>query len=938
MIEQMLFVLFIVLGGFSNITSQTAVLKGRVVDSNSNEPITEAIVRVSSKPFLTQTNGDGFFYLSDESLPKGEQVLEISKENYIPLRIPITIYGNKVINLDPILLEIDIRTLETQFGTISITDDMIDDEVGITHSISGLLQASRDVFSRAAAYDFSATFFKPRGMDNSYGSLLINGVEMNKVYDGKPQWGNWGGLNDAQRIRNRSKGITANKFTFGGITGTTNISMRPSDYKQGGKFSYAMANRSYKGRVMESYFSGMNKNGWGFMAAVSRRFGESGFKEGTSYNANSFFVSIEKKFNSKHILNILGLYSPVNRGRSASITKEAYQLKGIKYNPNWGIQDGLGIQDGRIRNSKIIEIKEPLFMINHYFAISDKTQLNTNLAIQLGSIGSTRLEYGSQRNPFANYYQRMPSYFLRHDILTPYNYYQAYLAEQEFKKNGQLDWKSLYDANRISTNSLSAFVLQKDVVDDRSIIGNSILRTELSDSFTLNASIQMKKLKSERYAEIDDLLGGEGYLDLDYFSINDYGIFGNQTQSDLQNPNRKVYEGDRFNYNYLLDASVISGFGQLQFFNRKWDLFAGVGINSTSFQRTGIFENGHFPGERSLGESENIQFFDFGIKGGGQYRFNGRNFIELNLGYRTKAPLLKHVFSNPRQNNDIVEGLSIESIQNIDLSYFFRSPRFRFQISGFYLNLFNSTELGFYFTQNALGNETNNAFVQEIVTGISKQNTGFELGVEAEILQGFKLKGAASYGQNIYNNNPKLYLAGDDFSGGNDIDERGIREVQLKNYRVASGPEKAFQVGFEYRSDEYWWCGLTANYFYDSFIDLNYLRRTTDFHTDTDGQPFNGYNEETARELLFQESFPDYLLMNIVGGKSWKAPKCIIGFFASISNLLDQDYVSGGFENSRNSSYRQLLEEDRRVNGPLFGNHYFFGNGVSYYINTYIRF
>jgi hypothetical protein len=932
MIKQISFVLFLIIGGFSNIISQTTVIKGRVVDSNSYAPIEEVNVRLSSKPISTLTDNNGIFFFSNEDLPKGEEVLEISKENYTPLRIPIIIYNSKIIDLDPILLEIDIRTLDSHFSVISITDDLIDDDSGITHSISGLLKASSDVFSRAAAYDFSATFFKPRGLDNSYRSLLINGIEMNKIYDGKPKWGDWGGLNDVQRIRNRTNGVTANHFSFGEINGITNISMRTSDYRKGGKFSYALANRSYRGRIMASYFSGLNNRGWGYMAAVSRRFGESGFKDGTNYNGNSFFISVEKKFNSKHSLHVMGLYSPIKRGKSTSITKETYRLKGIKYNPNWGIQNG------RIRNSKTLEIKEPLFMVNHYYAISEKTKINTNLAIQTGNIGSTRLEYGNHRNPFANYYQRMPSYFLRHDILNPYNYYQAYLAEQELLRNGQLDWISLYNANKNSSNLLSTYILQKNVIDDQMIIGNSILKSKLSDSFIFNASLQLKKLKSERYAKIDDLLGGEMYLDVDYFSINDHGIDGDQSQSDLQNPNRVVFVGERFNYNYKLDAFVISGFLQLQILNRKWDVFAGVEINNTSFQRTGKFENGHFPGERSLGESENVQFFDFGFKSGGQFRFNGRNFIEINGGYMTKAPLLKNVFSNPRQNNDIVKGLSNESIQNLDLSYFFRSQLIQFRLTGFYLNLLNSTEQGFYFTQNALGNETNNAFVQEIVTGISKQNIGIELSIEANILTGLNLKGAASYGQYIYNKNPRLYLAGDDFSNGNDIEERGLREVHLKNYRVASGPEKALQIGFEYRSDEYWWCGLTANYFYDSFIDLNYLRRTSDFYTESDGQAFNDYNEETARKLLSQESFSNFLLMNIVGGKSWKAPKCIIGFFASISNVLNQEYISGGYENSRNSSYRQLLKEDKREHGPLFGNHYFFGNGVSYYLNTYIRF
>jgi hypothetical protein len=887
---------------------------------------------VSSGAFFTKTDLGGLFKISDGSIPLGEQVLEITKTNYKPLRIPIIIYKNKTINLDPILIEFDIRSLENPFGIISLEDDLMDEDKGLAHSFSGMLQATDDVFTRAAAYDFSTTFFKPRGLDNSYGVLMINGVEMNKIYDGKPQWGDWGGLNDVQRQRDQILGIRATKYSFGGLSGTTNISMRSSDYKKGGKFAYTLANKSYSGRMMASYFSGMSINGWSYMTAVSRRFGKSGLKEGITYDANSFFLSIEKKFNSKHSLHVMGLYSPIRRGRSSGITKETYQLKGLNYNPNWGLQGN------HIRNSKMTEIKEPVFMINHYFNISDKTFLNSNLAIQTGSIGASRLEYGNHRNPYANYYQRMPSYFLRHDILSPFNYYQAYLAEQELLEDGQLDWKSLYEANRRTTNSLSAYVVQKDVVNDRYINGNIILKSDLSEAFTLNASVQSKNLKSERYAQIDDLLGGEGYLDVDHFSINDYGIGSDEVQSDLKQPERIVRSGDRFNYNYQLDAMENSGFGQLQYYNKKMDLFTGIGVKRTSYQRIGIYENGHFPGDRSLGESKKIEFFNFEIKGGLQFRANNKNFFELNGGYMTKAPHLKHVFANPRQNNDIVQGLTNESIRTADLSYFFRSPWLHFQITGFHINLLNSTEIGFYFTQNALGNETNNAFVQEIVTGISRKNTGIEIGFEASIHHEFKLKGAASYAQYIYDKNPMLYLAGDDFPDGNDINERGIREVYLKNYRVASGPEKAFQLGFEYNSDEYWWFGMTANYFYDSFSDLNYLRRTVDFHSDTDGQPFNDYNMEIARKLLQQESFSDYLLVNIVGGKSWKASNCIIGFFASLGNVFDQEYVSGGFENSRNSSYRQLLEEDNRKHGPLFGNKYFFGYGASYYLNTYIRF
>jgi hypothetical protein len=60
---------------------------------------------------------------------------------------------------------------------------------------------------------------------------MINGVSMNKSYDGRPQWGNWGGLNDATKsgIYYRYR---PSDYTFGGI-GTQEINTRASIYRTG---------------------------------------------------------------------------------------------------------------------------------------------------------------------------------------------------------------------------------------------------------------------------------------------------------------------------------------------------------------------------------------------------------------------------------------------------------------------------------------------------------------------------------------------------------------------------------------------------------------------------------------------------------------------------------------------------------------------------------
>ncbi len=915
----------VLLSGISML-SQEAIVKGRVVDTNSSDPIQDVAIRIQSSDIGTLTDASGMFSITGSSLPQGEQVLLVSKDGYIAQKIQIIIQNGETVNLDPLLLVQDLTQIEAEIGIISLTDNELDQDEGTSFSISGLLQASRDVFLNAAAFDFSATFFRPRGLDNANGKVLINGIEMNKQFSGRPQWSNWGGLNDVQRNREFTMGMKANEYTFGDLAGTTNIVMRASQYRKGGRVSYAIGNRSYTGRVMGSYNSGLNKEGWAYSVLLARRYGNEGFIEGTSYNANSFFASVEKKLNDNHSLNFSAFWTPNRRGRSTAITEEVYRLKGRKYNPNWGYQEG------DKRNSRIRDISEPVIMLNHFWSINEKTTLNTNLGYQFGGIGNSRIDSGGNRNPLGNYYQKLPSYFLRDPNPTPYDYQQAYLAQQEFVNNGQLNWESLYQGNANSSSGFAQFVLQEDRVDDTQLTFNSILATSLTDNIQLNAAVNYRRLKSENYAEIIDLLGDKKYLDIDYFS--DENIL-----SDLQNPNPLFGEGERYKYNYEINANILSTFIQAQFKSVKVDYFIAANFGQTSYQRTGLFENGYFPGNRSLGDSEKKTFSTYGFKGGATYKITGRHLLDLNAGYFTKAPNIRNSFANARQNNDFVEGLTQEKIQNIDLSYIYRSPIIKARLTGFYSKFTDGTDIGFFFTQNALGTDDNNAFVQEVVTNIDRRNIGIEMGIEAQITTTVKLKAATSVGQYIYTNNPLFYLSSDDFGNeGNDISTREIREVALKNLHVAGGPERAYQVGFEYRDPDFWWMGITTNYFSNAYIDVSNLRRTPDFYTDIDGQPYNDYDENIARELLRQEKFNDYMLVNIIGGKSWKIKKYFFGFFATINNVFNQEFITGGFEDSRRASYRQLIEEQNSPGGPQFGNRYFYGNGTTYYLNVYVRF
>lgn len=740
------------------------------------------------------------------------------------------------------------------------------------------------------------------------------------MYNGRPQWSNWGGLNDVQRNQMFSMGMSANEYNFGHLAGTTNIIMRASQYSKGGRISYASSNRSYRGRIIGSYNSGLSKNGWAYSVLIARRYGDEGYINGTLYDANSFFASVERKLSKHHSLNLTAFYTPNRRGKSSPNTQEVYDLKGNQYNSYWGKQDG------EIRNSRIREVKEPIIMLNHFWNISPKTELNTNIGYQFGKTGNSRLGYDNVPNPDPSYYKNLPSYFLS-DPNNP-DYEGAYRAYSSFVNNGQVNWLNMYETN-ILYGGTSRYYLYEDRNDDTQLVANTILNSRLSDYIEINASFNYRNLKSNNFASMKDLLGGNEYLDVDTFNS------GDAAQNDLNNPNRLIGVGDKFKYNYEIDATDYNGFVQAQFSYSALDFYFAAKAGKTNYQRNGLYRNGSYPDtNESFGKSKKLNFTSYGAKAGFTYKLTARHALELNTAYFTSAPTIRNSFSNSRQNNSTVIGLAEEKNINVDGNYILRFPFIKARLSGYYTLMQDGSEISFYYADgiSVPGRSSTTAFVQEVLTGIGKKNIGAELGIEAQVTPTIKLKAAAAYGENTYNSNPDLYITSDD------LDEpRFFGKSFLKNYKIAGGPQQAYQLGFEYRDPRFWWFGATANYFNQAYINISPLTRTENFYLDNDGMPFNDYDPEKARQLLKQEKFDPYMLVNIVGGKSWRVKGKYVGFFAVVSNILNKQYKTGGFEQGRNSNYR-TLSADTANDTPVFGSKYWYGYGTTYYINAYIRF
>ena len=916
--KQILSFMFVCFASIYSFAQQTTI-RGIVKDMMTSQPIDAVLVQLEGTDLSTITDNQGAFaFLLD--VPLGEQILLLSKNGFLTARYPIVVSEGSTLSLPDLMIEFD--DSDDDLFTITLSDDELNSDSSGADNISGLLSASMDIFQRTAAFEFSQSFFRMRGLNTDNGTVLMNGIEMNKLFDGRPQWSNWGGINDVLRSQELSVGLSPSAYNFGGLLGLTNINLRASNYRSGGRVTYSSSNRSYTNRLMASYASGMLDGGWAYAFTLGRRWGDEGFQDGTFYDANSFFVSVEKKINDKHSLNLVGFYTPNRRGKSSPNTQEVFDLKGTAYNEYWGWHDG------EKRNSRIRRIAEPVIMLNHYWDLSESSSLNTNVSYQFGELGNSRLDYAGGANPSPAYYQQLPSYFLADDDGP--DYAGAYQSEQSFRNGGQVNWNRIYDANL--TNNINgdyaAYVLYEDRSDDQQFTANTILESILSENVTLNAAVNYKRLKSHNFAEIVDMLGSNsGYLNIDSFD---------QVQFDMQNPNRVVGEGDTFRYNFNIDANVLSGFAQAQFKYNKVDFFLAGSYTATEYQREGLYQTETYA-DNSLGKGRKLSFGGIGAKGGFTYKFSGKHIFNVNAGYLTKAPSIRNTFTNSRENHAIVgdiTGVDIteEKITSFDANYIFRSSSVKARLTGYYTQMQDANEISFYFADGISGVDEGTAFVQEILQGIDKTHMGIEFGMEAQITPSIKLTGVASVGQFTYDNNPNLVLTSSDF-----VDGLNFGESNLKDYRIAAGPQQAASIGFEYRDPNYWWFGTTANFFADTYVDVSPLTRTQNFYLDTDGLPFSDYEPDLARELLHQERFEDYMVINAIGGKSWKIGDKYISLFVSLNNIFNQKFKSGGFEQGRSANYRSL-QEDAGNPKRVFGPKYWYGRGPTYFLNLNYRF
>lgn len=902
------------------ILAQQATVKGTVVDAVTGNPVAGAAVMLNDQGTVVITGPAGDFSISNAN--PGNDVIVIAAYGYNDLMQPVTLQSGVGSDLGSLRLG-KVSSADNAYDEsrqeIMYDQTAIEDEEGNDQSVGVLTGASDNVYYNAANYSFSLMRFRMRGYDSYLNTTYINGIPFNDLARGRFNYSTLGGMNRMFRNRTNTIGMGAAGYGFGNIGGSSNINTITESYAPGFNGSVAYTNAAYMFRAMALYSTGINKHGWGLTVGAIGRYANEGVIPGTFYNSGGYFLSLEKQFNPRHSLTLTTWGAPTQRATNSATYLEAYDLADNNlYNPNWGWQDG------KKRSSKIVETFDPTAIINWIWKPKTGTSLNTGFAFRSVNYSTSALNWYNARDPRPDYYRYLPSYWV--DNQEAYDLYTDLWHQASFR---QIDWDALYQANYLNnvankqnpdgTQKGSTYILENRHSNQLNFIFNSVLNHRLNDNMTLQAGVSANYTRAHYYKTIRDLLGGEFWLDIDQFSERDFPDNPELLQNDLNNPNRKVGDGDTFGYNYYINAIQAKAWIQNMITLPKWDINYGLELSYTQFQRDGKMRNGRSP-YNSYGKGETHRFDNGSLKVGATYKINGRNFISAHAEYTTQAPLFEYAYISPRIKDDAIDGLQSTRIVSVDLSYNWNYRRFRGSIGAFYTDMYDLTERTSYY------DDQYSTFMNYVTKGVKQNYKGIELGMAFKITPSLTATAAGTIASYRYKNNPTGVR-----SYENGMAPDTATTVYLKNYHIGGTPQTAVNIGLDWAAPRMWFFNINASWMGNAYVNQSPIRHEalTDLWT---AYPDAETLEQAVRSITAEDKLNNAFTVNLSVGKLiYLTRRTSLNVNVNVDNLLNK-------KNIMTYGYQQGRFDYTDFNRLKYPNKYYFAQGIKVFVNVGIRF
>lgn len=943
----------------------TGGVKGVVVDRSSKTALDGAVLKLYSgtqEIATVRTGADGSFYIPD--LKDGMYDLVIENSNYLQSKVNVTVNDGYVKNMFKLSLTPVHKVGEVDDA--SFTEFDLDDS-GYQDSPT-ILFGQNDVFNNIAGYNFSSVRFRVRGYSSESQDVYMAGVRMNDAITGYTPYSLWSGLNEAVRSKESVNGSEISDYGFGGYNGLTNIDPMASKVRTGWRGSVLTNSALYRLRLMMTYSSGELDNGWSYAFSASARLGGNDWIKGVYYRSFGYYGSVEKKFGEEHKLGLTFMAAPGQRGAQNGSTQEVYDLMGDNmYNSNWGYYNG------KVRNARVKKTHEPIAILKYDFTPeSKKLKASATVLYRFGKNGYTALDWYDAPDPRPDYYRNLPSYFFMDN--TDYNRlnYSKYMWakeqwEQDIPSITHINWDRLYAVNAMNSTAdgnRSKYVIEERRTDQQDLNFAANAKWSPVNYFTLAGGLSYKWNRTEYYKILDDLLGGDYYVNIDQFAERDYASSVTMYQNDLDyylknGKAQTLKQGDKYGYDYYANVRRAEAWVSGKFSKFGLDVALAGRIGYTKYWREGLLRKGLFPGLdangqpmtyegkvittydpitgdaiTSLGKSEVKDFLTGAAKLNVSYVISGGHRVYANAAFIADAPNFNQAFISPRTRNSIVPNLKTNKTLTADLNYAYSNSGYDVRVTGYYTAIKDQSKvMSFY-------DDAQNSFTNFAMSGIDQRHIGLELGFKVPLpVPNLALQGVVSYGQFVYTSNPKMYQTYDN-SAAIVEDTYGVTIPYWKSHPTADGktvkhyvsgtPQLATSLGLSWNKN-YWFVDADVDYFDFAYLDMNPLYRT-DMAT---SGPDKTVTPTEIEYMAAQEKFKGAVLVNASVGKSWYIKRNYqLGFSLQVKNILNTTNLrTGGYEQTRLVDNTVSKERYYR-----FDSKYFYMSGINYMLNIYFRF
>ncbi|WNH13786.1 TonB-dependent receptor [Thalassobellus suaedae] len=607
-----------------------------------------------------------------------------------------------------------------------------------TQEFPEILKATPGVYATRSGGGYGDGRVSLRGFSSENVAVMINGVPVNDMENGRVYWSNWAGLGDVTSSMQVQRGLGASKVAVPSIGGTINILTKSTDAEAGGNVFTGIANDGYLKYGM-TYSTGLSDKGFAATVSASKISGD-GYIDGGEFSGYNYFISLSQQLNEKNRLTFTAFGAQQTHGQrfNRSTISELLDTDSgpQKANKDWGYKNG------EVYHQSYNFYHKPQISLNHLWNINDKSALSTALYASFGSGGGRRDE-GSKIGS--------SDYRIGGAGLQPIDFDKVV---EENIANGTAGSSDIISSSR---NSHEWYGLL------------STYKNRINEKLTVSGGLDARYYVGSHWYEVDDLLGGQFFLD---------------NESDTYAFGKPLRVGDKYNKDY--DGVVVrSGlFGQAEYqVNESLNLFMAADVSNTNYQQK-EYMNSEIIGTRN---SEKVNFVGYGIKGGGNYNLDINNNVFVNVGYFSKAPFLDTVFQD-EDGIDANQDAENEKVFSLELGYGYRSDKLSANV-----NLYMTSWLDKAINGSLPGPSSSDELVFYNLLGMDALHQGIEVDFRYKLSDEFTVTGMASIGDWQWKSDVSAIIRSQDGTPVGEVD------VFAKDLKVGDAAQTTFALGASYK-------------------------------------------------------------------------------------------------------------------------------------------